>query len=142
MTDTKEKNNSTSTPKKATKEDNKTPVATSVQVIDNFKIKIKEFFSSWKVKLALIITILVGIFTLIFFWQHIVAVWGMKTWSSRSGAIPIECMIKDTNDDHYISCSAIRDEQIIPLECGINVLNLGCRVNYGTAASPPVSGRK
>ena len=142
MTDTKEKNNPTSKSQKATKEDNITQAEVSVEVIDNFKVKIKNFFSSWKVKLALIITVLLGIFTLIFFWQHIIAVWGMKTWSTRSGAIPIECMMKDTNDDHYISCSAIRDEQIIPLECGINVLNIGCRVNYGTAASPPISGRK
>jgi hypothetical protein len=42
-------------------------------------------------------------------------------------------MIKDTNEDQYISCTALLDEQIVPLECGVSILNLGCRVNYGTA---------
>ena len=141
MTDTQEKKTTENKNQTVKKQDSKSIEETSNQIVSNFKTKIEDILKSWQVKVGLVIAILIGIFALVFFWQHIIAVWGMKTWSSRSGAIPIECMIKDTNDDQYISCSAIRDEQIIPLECGTNILNIGCRVNYGTAASPPVSGR-
>jgi hypothetical protein len=142
MTDTQEKKPTQTTAKTVQKEDNTAENSPAEEMLDQLKTKIREFFSSWKVRLTLIISILLGIFILTFYWQHIVAVWGMKQWSVRSGATPIECMVKDTNDDQYISCSAIRDQQIIPLECGANILNIGCRVNYGTAASPPVSGKK
>gem|GEM_PF-497134 len=146
MTDTQEKK-PTPSPTQTVKKQTPPPSVESVtdssgEIINTIKTKIKDFFSSWKVRLTLIISILIGIFVLVFFWQHIIAVWGMKQWSGRSGATPIECMVKDTNDDHYISCSAIREGQIIPLECGSNILNIGCRVNYGTAASPPISGRR
>jgi hypothetical protein len=142
MTDTQKQQTPTPSSQTVTKEDATSALETSVEIVDQFKTKLKAIISSWQVKLGLVITVLISIFIVVFFWQHIVAVWGMKQWSARSGAIPIECMVKDTNDDQYISCSAIRDEQIIPLECGTNILNIGCRVNYGTAASPPVSGRK
>lgn len=99
------------------------------------------FLKSWQFKVAIAITIvismLVGIGLLMFFWQHIIAVQGMKAWAKRSHAQPIECMIKDTNDDKYVSCSAILNDQVIPLECGASIFNIGCRVNYG--AAPPVT---
>lgn len=142
MTDTQKQPTPKPSSPTVTKEDSASNVEVSMEVVDQFTGKIKAMINSWQVKLGLVIAVLISILTVVFFWQHIVAVWGMKQWSARSGAIPIECMVKDTNDDQYISCSAIRDEQIIPLECGTNILNIGCRVNYGTAASPPVSGRK
>jgi hypothetical protein len=75
-----------------------------------------------------------GVLVLSFFWQHMIAVVGMNSWASRSGARAIECMVRDTNDDQYVSCSALLDQQIVPLECSSSLLNIGCRVNYGTAA--------
>lgn len=100
---------------------------------DRFKISIGNILSSWQLKVGLVIAFLAAIFLAFFFWQHVIAVMGMKSWASRSGAKPIECMIKDTNDDHYVSCSAILNDQVVPLECGANLLNIGCRVNYGAA---------
>ncbi|NJN75859.1 MAG: hypothetical protein HC796_06135 [Synechococcaceae cyanobacterium RL_1_2] len=100
--------------------------------------KAKAFVGGWKFKVSAILSLLVGLGLVVFFWQHIIATIGMKAWSSRSGAQPIECMIRDTNTDHYVSCSAKLDGQIVPLECGADILNIGCRVNYGAAASPGV----
>ena len=90
--------------------------------------------SSWKVRIALLAVVLVTIGTFVFFYQHIVAEQGMKMWASRSGARPIECVLRDTNNDNYVSCSALLGEQVVPLECSSSVFNLGCRVNYGAAA--------
>ena len=104
---------------------------------DSLKTKLVEIVSSWKFKLGAIASVLVAVFLVVFFWQHSIAVVGMKSWSARSGAQPIECMMKDTNDDSYVSCSAILKEEVIPLECGASILNIGCRVNYG--AAPPVA---
>lgn len=101
--------------------------------LDNAKTNIGNFLNSWKVRAGLGISALVGIFIFVFFWQHTIAVIGMKSWAARSGAKPIECMIRDTNDDKYVSCSALLEQQVVPLECGASILNLGCRVNYGAA---------
>lgn len=98
------------------------------------KGKIKAFFSSWKFKLGAILTGVITVILVIFFWQHIMAVSGLKMWANHAGAKPIDCMMKDTNDDEYISCTAVLQEQVVPLECGISPFNLGCRVNYGTAS--------
>lgn len=104
--------------------------------------KVTNALGSPKVKAGLlgtaIVSIAVGIFLLTFFWSHIVAGMGMKSWSSRADAQPIECMIKDTNSDGYVSCTAMLKGEVVPLECGASIFNLGCRVNYGSAASPPV----
>jgi hypothetical protein len=104
--------------------------------------KVKTVLGSWKVKAGLLATavvfIAVGVFLLTFFWSHIIAGMGMKSWSSRADAQPIECMIKDTNSDGYVSCTAMLKGEVVPLECGASIFNLGCRVNYGSAASPPV----
>lgn len=90
--------------------------------------------NSWQLKagVAVLVVLLLGLLN--FFWPHIVAEQGMKNWSASSGAQPISCVFKDTNDDQYISCSAILDEQIVPLECSSSIFNLGCRVTYGSAA--------
>jgi hypothetical protein len=97
--------------------------------------------NSWKLRTGLIATVLVsaflGIFILAFFWQHLVAGMGIKSWSTQAGATPIECMIKDTNSDGYVSCSAMLKGEVVPLECGASIFNIGCRVNYGAAAAPP-----
>lgn len=99
------------------------------------------FLQSWKLKTGLIVTAIVGVLIslslLVFFWSHIVAGMSMKDWSKRAGAMPIECMIKDTNDDGYVSCSAMLRNEVVPLECGSSIFNMGCRVNYG-ASAPPV----
>lgn len=99
-------------------------------------------FSNWRVKAGVVGTVvvsaLVGLFLLVFFWQHSIAGIGMRSWSSHAGATPIECMIKDTNNDGYVSCSAMLQGEVVPLECGSSIFNIGCRVNYGAAAAPPV----
>ncbi|MBD2184592.1 hypothetical protein H6S82_16150 [Planktothrix sp. FACHB-1355] len=104
--------------------------------------KVGEFMSNWKIKAGLIgtalISLIIGVFVFNFFWSHIVAGMGMKDWSKRAGAAPIECMIKDTNDDGYVSCSAMLRGEVVPLECGSSIFNIGCRVNYGAAAAPQV----
>lgn len=98
------------------------------------------FLQNWKIKVGLIasgvIAVVVGLFLLMFFWQHIIAGKGMNAWSKRAGAQPIECMIKDTNNDGYVSCSAMLEGEVVPLECGSSIFNIGCRVNYGAAAAP------
>jgi hypothetical protein len=103
--------------------------------------KVTNALGSWKVKAGLLasaaLAIAVGIFLLTFFWSHIIAGMGMKSWSSRADAQPIECMIKDSNSDGYVSCTAMLKGEVVPLECGSSIFNLGCRVNYGSAASPP-----
>lgn len=97
-----------------------------------------KLFSSWKVKVGFIVTVIVGIviggFYFTYFWHHWVAELGMKKWSNSSGAKPIECMIQDTNGDQYVSCTALLKGEVVPLECGASIFNVGCRVNYGAAA--------
>lgn len=106
--------------------------------LDTFKTNVGAILKSWQFKVGIAVSVLFSIGLLVFFWQHIIAVQGMKAWAARSNAQPIECMIKDTNDDHYVSCSAILNDQVVPLECGSSVFNIGCRVTYG-AAAPPVA---
>jgi hypothetical protein len=113
------------------------PVANSAT---NPTSRVAGLLNSWKVKAGLIGTVvvsaLVGIFLLFFFWAHIVAEMGVRSWSSHAGASPIECMIKDTNSDGYVSCSAMLKGEVVPLECGSSIFNIGCRVNYGSAVAP------
>ena len=73
----------------------------------------------------------------IFFWKHIIAMESLKGWALNAQADAIDCMMQDSNNDKYISCSAKLDNQIVPLECGTSLFNMGCRVNYGSA-SPSV----
>jgi hypothetical protein len=113
--------------------ENTNPV-TSVSA--NLMEKLTEILKSWQFKVGIVLSILLAAFFVWFFWPHLVAVQGMKNWSDRAGAEPIECMIKDTNDDQYVSCSAMLKDQVVPLECGSSIFNIGCRINYGTAASP------
>ena len=115
---------------------------TSPPVSQPLKAKPGAIFSSWKFKASLVISLVAITFTALFlvgfFWAHFVAGIGVKDWSSRAGASPIECMIKDTNDDGYVSCSAMLKGEVVPLECGSSIFNIGCRVNYGAAAAPNV----
>ncbi|MGB3204582.1 MAG: hypothetical protein WBB28_06305 [Crinalium sp.] len=115
---------------------------TPVEVQISPTVKSGSIFSSRRVRVGLITTAVVSItlslFLLIFFWHHIIAGRGMKSWSSHAGATPIECMIKDTNNDGYVSCSAMLQGEVVPLECGSSIFNIGCRVNYGAAAAPQV----
>lgn len=124
-------------------QENKTPEATNPENpspvtswLTNFTEKMGEIVKSWQFKVGIVVSTLLAGFLLLFFWQHFVAELGMKAWSARAGAQPIECMIKDTNDDQYVSCSAMLKDQVVPLECGSSIFNIGCRVNYGSAASP------
>lgn len=102
--------------------------------------KFRTFLNDWRVRASLIGTVIIsallGLFLLIFFWQHLIANVGIRSWSSHAGAKPIECMIKDTNSDGYVSCSAMLQGEVVPLECGSSIFNIGCRVNYGSAAAP------
>jgi len=111
-----------------------TNIDSSPSFIDQVQTKTSTILSSWKLKAGLAILTVLGVFLLIFFWPHLVAVQGMKGWSASSGAKPISCMIKDTNDDGYVSCSALLEEEVVPLECGASIFNVGCRINYGAAA--------
>ena len=98
--------------------------------------------SNWKIRTGIIsgavVSVLIGLFAVNFFWHHWIASFGMKSWASHAGASPIECMIKDTNSDGYVSCSAMLKGEVVPLECGSSLFNIGCRVNYGAAAAPPL----
>ena len=98
------------------------------------KLQIKNFFSSWKFKLSIILISVFVTILIIVFREHLIAVQGMKGWASHASAQPIDCMLQDTNGDKYISCTAKLNEQIVPLECGTSFLNIGCRVNYGNAS--------
>jgi hypothetical protein len=104
--------------------------------LSNAREKLGELLKSWQFRVGIVVSTLLAGFLLLFFWQHFIAELGMKAWSSRAGAEPIECMIQDTNDDRYVSCSAMLKDQVVPLECGSSIFNIGCRVNYGSAASP------
>lgn len=107
----------------------------------SFVTKIKTFFGSWKFKLIVALIVVVAIAYTVLFWQHIIAMQSLKGWAKQAEAQAIDCMIQDTNDDNYISCTAKLDSQIVPLECGTSILNMGCRVNYGNA-SPSVKLRQ
>jgi len=112
------------------------PTQLSPSPLESMKTKIGTILSNWKVRLGLVGAIIAALGLLIFFWPHWVAVLGMNSWAARAGYQPIECMLKDTNDDHYISCSAMSENQIVPLECSASVFNLGCRVRYGSSVPP------
>lgn len=103
----------------------------------NFVDKFKVFFTSWRFKLVAVISVLIMSLLFIFYWQHLIAVMGMRIWVNHAQARAIDCMVRDTNEDEYISCTAMMSDQIVPLECGTSILNIGCRVNYGSA-SPSV----
>ncbi|MEG4500668.1 hypothetical protein QUB05_29930 [Microcoleus sp. F10-C6] len=109
----------------------------SISGVENVKNSLGNVLNSWKLKVGLGVAVLFAVSLFVFYWQHMIAVVGMKSWSARSGANPIECMVRDTNNDEYVSCSALLDQQIVPLECSSSLFNIGCRVNYGTAAPNP-----
>lgn len=105
-----------------------TPPATKV-----VPVKTTGFLSNWKLKAGIMGTVLaifaIAIFTLNFFWVHTIASMGMKDWSKHANAQPIECMMRDTDNNGYVSCSAKEiDGKPIALECGASVFNIGCRV--------------
>jgi hypothetical protein len=103
----------------------------------SFVDKLQIFFASWRFKLVAVISVLIMTLLLVFYWQHLIAVMGMNMWVNHANAKAIDCMVRDTNDDEYISCTAMIDDQVVPLECGTSIFNIGCRVNYGSA-SPSV----
>jgi hypothetical protein len=111
--------------------DTPTPMTTSI--LNSIKGFVGNILSSWKVRITLGAILLLGVGIFAFFYQHYVAELGMKMWTNSSGARPIECVLKDTNNDNYVSCSALLGDQVVPLECSSSLFNLGCRVNYGSA---------
>lgn len=111
--------------------DTQTPMTTSI--LDSIKGFVGKILSNWTVRIILLGIVLLSVGIFAFFYQHFVAEMGMKMWTKSSGARPIECVLKDTNNDNYISCSALLGDQVVPLECSSSLLNLGCRVNYGSA---------
>ncbi|KDR57411.1 MULTISPECIES: hypothetical protein [Arthrospira] len=123
--------------------DNSTETSNNaVEAVSSIKDKFVNIINSWQLKVGIVLSVVAAIGLLSFFWSHIVAELGMKAWSKSSGATPIRCMIRDTNGDEYVSCSAILNDQIVPLECGSSIFNVGCRINYGAAAAPAVRQRK
>lgn len=106
------------------------------ELATELRTKILAFFTSWKVIFGLIGVAIITVGVIVFFWPHWVAVAGMNNWAQRAQAQPIECVLQDTNDDRYISCSAMLDGQVVPLECSSSIFNLGCRVRYGSSAPP------
>ncbi|HBW56593.1 MAG TPA: hypothetical protein DEF27_01840 [Oscillatoriales bacterium UBA8482] len=111
--------------------DTQTPMTTSI--LDSIKGFVGKILSNWTVRIILLGIVLLSVGIFAFFYQHFVAEMGMKMWTKSSGARPIECVLKDTNNDNYVSCSALLGDQVVPLECSSSLLNLGCRVNYGSA---------
>jgi hypothetical protein len=89
------------------------------------------FLNSWKFKLGLVLAgiIAVGVGLFIFYYPHTIAMMGLRTWSSESGAEAIDCMMRDTDDNGYVSCSAKMEQKVFPLECGASIFNTGCRVS-------------
>jgi hypothetical protein len=106
----------------------------SINLLAELKEKIAAIFASWKFKLGVFGVIFVFLAIIFIFWQHILAVTEMKIWASRTGAKPIECMLADSNRDGYVSCTALKGDTVIPLQCGASLFNTGCRVVYG---APP-----
>ena len=93
-----------------------TTTESSISGVENVKNSLVNVLNSWKLKVGLAVAVLFAVLLFAFYWQHMIAVVGMKSWSARSGAQPIECMVRDTNNDQYVSCSALLDQQIVPLE--------------------------
>ncbi|MFM6454588.1 MAG: hypothetical protein ACKPH7_22605, partial [Planktothrix sp.] len=91
--------------------DTSTPVTTSI--MDNIKGFLGNLLSSWTVRIILLAIFLLSVGIFAFFYQHWVAELGMKLWTKSSGAKPIECVLKDTNNDNYVSCSALLGEQVV-----------------------------
>lgn len=90
--------------------------------------------SNWKLKAGIIGTILaifaIGIFTLSFYWVNIVASTGLNNWSKLANAQPISCMMRDTDKNGYVSCTAkdLETKADLRLECGSSIFNIGCRL--------------
>ncbi|HEY9865983.1 MAG TPA: hypothetical protein V6D21_17565 [Candidatus Obscuribacterales bacterium] len=110
-----------------------TPTSMTTSILDSIKGFIGKILSNWIIRISLVGIVVLGVGIFAFFYQHFVAEMGMKMWTKSSGARPIECVLKDTNNDNYISCSALLGDQVVPLECSSSLFNLGCRVNYGSA---------
>jgi hypothetical protein len=102
--------------------------------------RVFKLLGSWKLRFGAVGVLIIIVGVIAFFWAHMVAGLGMRVWSNSSGATPIECMMRDTNGDEYVSCSAILNGQVVPLECGASIFNIGCRINYG-AAAPGIRNR-
>ncbi|MGL5080172.1 MAG: hypothetical protein ACRC8A_01665 [Microcoleaceae cyanobacterium] len=121
------------------------PVVTSgssSNPVADIKSGVGSFLNSWKLKLGLVVAAIAGMALLSYLWPHIIATQGLKGWAKQSEAKPLTCMMQDTNDDGYVSCSAILDEQIVSLQCSSSLLNMGCRVNYGSVAPPAIKIKK
>lgn len=110
-----------------------TSTSMTTSILDSIKGFIGKILSNWIIRISLLGIVVLGVGIFAFFYQHFVAEMGMKMWTKSSGARPIECVLKDTNNDNYVSCSALLGDQVVPLECSSSLLNLGCRVNYGSA---------
>lgn len=111
-----------------------TPNSMTTSILDSIKGFIGKILSNWIVRISLVGIVVLGIGIFAFFYQHFVAEMGMKMWTkSFDHAKPGKCVFKDTNNDTYISCTALLDEQVVPLECSASLFNLGCRVTYGSA---------
>ncbi len=97
------------------------------------QVKKTSLLFNWK--LLLVFGVLVfSLILLTLFWlygEHFVAVQSMNTWTNDVNGESVNCVFKDTDSNGYISCTAMVNKQLVPLECGTNIFNLGCRVsNY------------
>ncbi|MDY7022597.1 MAG: hypothetical protein SWJ54_14780 [Cyanobacteriota bacterium] len=92
--------------------------------------KVGGFFNSWKFKLGLVVAGILALFIgyVSFYYPYWISTWGLKGWAAESGAEAIDCMMRDTDNNGYVSCSAKIEQKVFPLECGADIFNIGCRV--------------
>ncbi len=58
-----------------------TTTESSISAVDNLKNTVGNVLGSWKLKVGLAVAVLFGVFLFTFYWQHIIAVVGMKSLS-------------------------------------------------------------
>lgn len=109
-----------------------TPVTTPLVPPQNSSTTgVKGFLNGWKLKVGLavagLLIVAAGLFW--FYYPYTIAMFGLNRWSRESGAQSIDCMMRDTDNNQYISCSAKMDQKVFPLECGSSLFNIGCRVS-------------
>ena len=96
---------------------------------------VEKLISGWKWKLPVLVVLICTSIFFFFYGQHFMAVKSMNAWANDVSGKPVNCVFRDTDSNGYISCTAMVNEKLVPLECGTNIFNLGCRVNYSGGVS-------
>ncbi len=107
------------------------PQTVSPKQTEDLSDQVGGFLKSWKFKLGVVLAgiIAIGVGIFIFYYPYWIAMTGLTRWSEESGSQAIDCMMRDTDNNKYISCSARIDQKVFPLECGASLFNIGCRVS-------------